>query len=370
MASRVFILGAGFSKQAGMPLATEITPFLLDKFRKYDIQEMLQWFEFLKQRIDWLNQKSSSLENTINIEQVFDLAKFDIESWRLKQHKCPLGRNAGDTPWGVAEGIDTWLSYMEEDLVEIIHEQQKVAENNIQTIINFAECLRKDDVVLTFNYDTLLEKAFFLIGKKWNHGFQKDQSSGVTICKMHGSIDWLIMRRNTSSHFNTIKLLFRKEDKNRNNQQDEKLTGELEYDYELARIYNDKLEAFVRGRHLQHQNSQFLFALAGLGSYKPLHRVPGMGVVWLNGMKALLDTEQIYVIGFSLSSFDNMARLQFAGAMCSREDKKKSRPSVTIIDPRADDLITEFKSCFGSGTLIEPRKKRAEEVVDWSVELK
>jgi hypothetical protein len=40
-AKRVFILGAGFSKQAGMPLATEMTNLILEKFREYDLKEMI-----------------------------------------------------------------------------------------------------------------------------------------------------------------------------------------------------------------------------------------------------------------------------------------------------------------------------------------
>jgi len=365
--NRVFILGAGFSKQAGMPLATELTPLLLEKFRKYDVKEMLEWFEFLKQRIDWLNQKSSTPENKINIEQVFDLARFDVEAWRLKQHKCPVGRSAGDTPWQVAEDIDTWLGYMEEDLVEIIHKEQEDPEDNIDPVIKFAKNLTGDDVVLTFNYDTLLEKALSQIGAGWHHGFEREQNSGITICKMHGSIDWLIMRRDTSSHFSTIELLFRKEDKNRNNSLYDK--PELEYDYELARIQSDKLEAFISGRHLQHQNSQFSFALAGLGSYKPLHRVPGMGEVWINGMKAFLNAEQIYTIGFSLSPFDNMARLHFAGAMCDRQGKKLSPPNITIVNPCDEDPTLNFQSVFGSNAPIKWCKQRAEDV-DWSAELR
>jgi len=41
---RVFILGAGFSKQAGMPLATELTPLLRRKFEEVDHKEALEFF--------------------------------------------------------------------------------------------------------------------------------------------------------------------------------------------------------------------------------------------------------------------------------------------------------------------------------------
>jgi hypothetical protein len=361
---RVFILGAGFSKQGGMPLAAELTPLLLQKFKDIDDQEVLQWFDWLKERILWLEKKSSSGETKINIEEVFDLAKFDVEAWRLEHHRCLVGRTAGQTPWQTAKHIDTWLGYMEEDLVDIIHEHQKKAD--ITSIIKFAKCLGSNDVVLTFNYDTLLETALTQAGISWCHGFKNEQNTGVTICKMHGSIDWLIMGRNVSSHFNSVDLLFRKDDQNRNNTVSDKPASELEFDYELVRVKNDKfLEAFVSSRHLQHQKSQYFFALAGLGSYKPLHHVPGLGEVWWKGMNALGQAEQIHIIGFSLSPFDNMARLSFGGVMCQRHNKNNLPQKITLIDPNINTLLPNFQAVFGQNTPILPCQKRAEEI-DWS----
>ena len=60
-AKRVFILGAGFSKQAGMPLAIELTPLIINKFKEDDLEEALSWFEWLKQRIEWLEAGGGAL---------------------------------------------------------------------------------------------------------------------------------------------------------------------------------------------------------------------------------------------------------------------------------------------------------------------
>jgi len=56
---RVFILGAGFSKQAGLPLATELTPLILNKFKEHEQDDMLAWFDWLEKRINWLEKASS-----------------------------------------------------------------------------------------------------------------------------------------------------------------------------------------------------------------------------------------------------------------------------------------------------------------------
>ncbi len=84
---RVFILGAGFSKMAGMPLATDLTNDLFEKFREYDQKDALEWLGYLQQRIDWLREGKSK---SINIEEVFDLAQFDIELWKMRQQLCEV----------------------------------------------------------------------------------------------------------------------------------------------------------------------------------------------------------------------------------------------------------------------------------------
>ena len=151
---RVFILGAGFSKMAGMPLATDLTDLVLAKFREDDLEDALEWLGYLQQSIEWLGDGKSK---GINIEEVFDLASFDIELWKMRQQLCPLGRNSGDTPWQYAKDIKAWLSYMEDDLRDVIWEEQKKA--RLDQIKKFSTHLKSDDVVLTFNYDTLLEES-------------------------------------------------------------------------------------------------------------------------------------------------------------------------------------------------------------------
>ncbi len=66
---RVFILGAGFSKQAGMPLATELTGCLLKKSEEYSDQEMLGWFDYFKQRISWIQSTTGEISVPKNVPE-------------------------------------------------------------------------------------------------------------------------------------------------------------------------------------------------------------------------------------------------------------------------------------------------------------
>jgi len=356
---RVFILGAGFSKQAGMPLATELTGCLLKKSEEYNDQEMLGWFDYFKQRISWIQ----STTGEISVEQVFDLAKFDTELWKMKQHLCPVGRQYGDTPWNASEGIEAWLDHMQDDLRDIIWGEQKKAQKNLELICRSSKHLNSDDAVLTFNYDTLLENSLSQQKKPWHYGFKREKGTGISIFKMHGSINWLVTQRGNSQNFQDTSLLFRKEDKNKQ-EGGERYEEEVEYDFELLRVPDERLGSFIENRDLQRQATFYEIGVAGLGSYKPLHVLPGSGEVWFNAMKALQEAEEIYVVGFSLSPFDNMVRLHFGGVMCERNEKKDLPTKVTLVDPYAHQLQENFRSVFGPDISMKICKQKAEET-EW-----
>jgi hypothetical protein len=357
---RVFILGAGFSKMAGMPLATDLTDLVLAKFREDDLEDALEWLGYLQQRIEWLGDGKSK---GINIEEVFDLASFDIELWKMLQQLCPLGRNSGDTPWQNAEDIKTWLSYMEEDLRDVIWQEQKKAK--LDQIKKFTTHLKSDDVVLTFNYDTLLEESLKQQNKKWYYGFEQEKGHGVKILKMHGSINWIMVRREQKDNFE-YPLLFEKRDKNVEDH-GMQAPDETEYKIVLLRVPDESLAGRIENRDLQSGSKQYEIAIAGLGRYKPLSDLVGSGKIWNNAIKALRNCEQIYIIGFSLSPFDTMARLHFGGVMMRRsEEKKIGLPQMTLIDPIAGELKSDFKKVFGCSASIDVIEKKAEKVDDWS----
>ncbi|MCK4830763.1 SIR2 family protein, partial [bacterium] len=208
---RVFILGAGFSKQAGMPLATELTPLLRRKFEEDDHKEALEWFAWLDERTSWIKHADQNAVLSLNIEEIFDFGHFDALIWKMRQQMCPVGRNSGDTPYRTAEAIETWLSYMEDDLVNVIWDQQQTGIEKTDGISRFATILRENDTVVTFNYDTLIEQSISQARRPWQYGFKIEEGKGTPILKMHGSINWAIVKRDQVCNFG-YPLLFRKED--------------------------------------------------------------------------------------------------------------------------------------------------------------
>ncbi len=304
---RVFILGAGFSKDAGLPLATELTEKIIKSEGLKDLENFQQW---AKQLIDEIN-KVEKCED-VNIEQFFDYA----QSYKTRQN-----------------GTDAYIEYMEEDLAYIICCEQKKA--NYDYIKQFANHLTKDDNVITFNYDTLVESALSEKKKEWNHGLLDRNKGGITILKMHGSIDWFIFEPINGGKINEGKeriKLFSKEGT------------------EGQELWRTKNYCSLLDRKTNPPQNQ-IKGNAGLGSNKKLHNIPGSAKTWANAFRALRQAEQIYVVGFSMSPYDTLARFFFS--ICI-QDRDKPPDKITVINPeakdknKADEIKTNFTTIFGN----------------------
>ena len=361
-AKRVFVFGAGFSKPSGMPLATDLLPLLKTRIPN---DEMHEWLDGLSQRLRWLRaskgQKGQAEPFKLNIEEVFHYANFDIEVHRLSQHMSPVGRDDGPgTPWESAKSISVWMSFLEDALRDVILEKQDQA--CLSPIIRWAKSIDASDSVLTFNYDTLVERALSDINATWNHGIEGEDDDRVAVFKLHGSIDWIVAHR--SERFSKMDLLFDK----RNNNRSEQDTGHTEDDCRLWRCRNPKqLTRWIQERDLQSLASNASFrtvGIAGLGAYKQLHQIPGLGYVWSRGMCRLYEADLAIFVGFSMSDFDAMAQMRFAAV--ARERHEEGRPlEVVVIDPSwGKEAETRFHRVFETVTPFRCRH----EAFDWDGE--
>jgi len=353
---RVFILGAGFSKPAGMPLATDLLPLVA---AKVELDEMQEWLNGLRERLGWLAQQDHE-RHEFNIEEVFHYAYFDAELFRLKQHLARVGRSDGPgTPWNTAEAITAWLADLEEALRDVILEYDN--KSNLAPITRWAETVNSGDTILTFNYDRLVERALTSVDKSWNHATARENDTGIPICKLHGSIDWIVAHRSES--FEKLDLLFEKENLNRLEQN----TGHVEDDCRLWRCRTrDQLQTWISGRELQlipeHAGPRTV-GIAGLGAYKELYKIPGLGRVWATGMRALHNADVAIVVGFALSDFDAMAQMQFAEVARKRQSDSRPLP-VIVVNPSAGEITKDrFRRVFRFVDFVSD----SHETVDWNL---
>jgi hypothetical protein len=337
-----------------MPLATELLPLLSERLQ---LPEMQEWLNDLRKRLSWLERDQQSRPSALNIEQLFHVAHFDIEVHRLRHHLAPVGRSDGaGTPWNAAQSISAWLSYLEEALCDVIFEQEDNA--NLDPIKRWAKSVNPADTVVTFNYDTLAESALAAVGKDWNHG-TGISDAGTAVCKLHGSIDWIVAHR--SDNDSNLELLYDKKNANRSRG----ATGHVEDNCRLWRCRTrEQLRTWLSGRELQSVPKGALprtVGIAGLGAYKQIHQIPGAGRVWAHGMRARRDANLAIVIGFSMSDLDMMAQLQFAEVVRNRQNRSLR---VIVIDPCiSEEARNRFRRVFGQVEFIGS----GHETIDWTM---
>lgn len=350
---RVFILGAGFSKPAGFPLATDLTSQLADRYLQIagKDHDFAAFVEHVHDLHTWLNRAQPTTK--LNVEEFFDYVSILIEHQKLDQHLCRVGRHDGDgTAWVESETYDTWLKNLESDLLDVLSGHDQKAD--LGPIIRFAEHLRPSDVVITFNYDVLLERSLNELGTRWSHGLDDHQDGAIPILKPHGSMDWIRQPRSCKLSIRHTSRIFSKVDENRSQPDRSKQNwhGEDEYDWELHRFVNlARCHEFIKNQDVI--QADFAFGLAGLGPSKAPSRIAGLGAVWKHARDALFNAVDVTIIGFSFSPFDRLAVTEFGRVTGGRDQHDVLQPRVRIVDPYGgDELIERLRVVFDDPELV------------------
>ena len=176
---RLFILGAGFSAPAGLPLAQGLLERVRENLRR-DFRPF-GWEGPLEQEIEeWTSLYPGQ---PIDLERVL--------AYSHRKHYLGL------------IGSEEYFEHGSRSIVAARPAIQQIlihaTPSDAPTLYrNFAKMLGPNDVVLTFNYDTLLEQALDDVGKPYSltpeWWLEKDLSESepkhVDLIKLHGSIDW------------------------------------------------------------------------------------------------------------------------------------------------------------------------------------
>jgi SIR2-like domain len=185
---RIFILGAGFSRPAGLPVATELYPAVKaliegqhgteTKFDR-DVGEYLRYCDDCG--------VGGQTKDSLDLEML--MSYLDIEHY--------LELRGSDT-WS-REGNESQLM-IRKAIGKVIHD--RTPDKLPDCYLRFAEMLSPRDIVLTFNYDLVLEAALAHVGKRFRrypHRFKTVNAHGgtldsdteeVILLKLHGSLDW------------------------------------------------------------------------------------------------------------------------------------------------------------------------------------
>lgn len=187
---RIFVIGAGFSVPAGLPTAAELYGLVKSRIELVYGTDT----KFHRSLDEFIDYKRSTCNVTLTHDEV-DLEEFmsflDIEHY--------LWLEGSDTLSSKGNGAQLLIKKF---IGQIIHERTPVASNLPQEYIEFAQNLKTTDVIITLNYDVILERALDFVGKPYRlfaHRFKSthdyvgtidDNKEEVVILKLHGSLDW------------------------------------------------------------------------------------------------------------------------------------------------------------------------------------
>jgi hypothetical protein len=181
----LFILGAGFSRPAGLPLGNELFPEILMAAKSRGL------YSGLKDDIDAFLDYSRATKGVQISEEQINFEEF-MSYIDIDRH---LALRGGDTS-SSQEILKNLLAYV------LYDHEIKITDQQFLLFENFADRLGTHDIVLTFNYDTILEKTLdrknipyrlyddrYRFDKKTNT-LVLDWKAEIVILKMHGSINW------------------------------------------------------------------------------------------------------------------------------------------------------------------------------------
>lgn len=326
---RVFILGSGFSRDARYPLTNE----MLAAFDCYvqwhregqEYQRPWGQFKEWRERQIAVGGSQAHICSTQNPEYL--LTYLDIASMafphtdEVLSGKRVKAVHDGEPSEAAPEDPvrDSLRQVMSRYFMSRHGEDNDLEPRNSDKYRKFFNSYVQDqDVIITFNYDTLAER-FLLESGKWGpvdgYGFKPNlepelrasiskPASTVKILKLHGSVGWL-----SGGHLPKNKIT---------------LSNRLLEGFDLVALTN---------RDRDDLSNPVMLA----PSFVKMFEHPEFYELWSKASQALCIAEDVVVIGYSLPEADGAAVALVAGALRDR------KTPLLVVDPAGDNLRQRYK---------------------------
>jgi len=317
---RVFVVGAGFSSCAGLPLSgnffSELMKFMKeipDRKIKH-LREQLRLFAFLhlSSKTGWKTFKTESWHKEINLEHLLTIAETSAEIWDAlfaKRNKYMMM---------MKYTVEHYVEYFKGSIALFIYSKQLKSMSSATTILNFCKHLKYGDTIISFNWDTLIENATQILHKRLKDGIGDKKSVGLL--KLHGSIDWISNVRGNRRINKYIKPINKT----------------------VSRIID--FPAFMNT-----DISKYVPYLIPPTAYKRYD--PWIISFWSQANESLFYASKIFIIGYSMPMTDwaslSLLRLPFRPEITNNSRNKPRQKRLYIINP--DHSITlKFKQKVSS----------------------
>lgn len=332
--ARCFVLGAGFSKACGLPLARELTKLVFAKaygwFKDggFGSETRERYMRFLRHLYPQLNfgRNWPDFEDLITV----------LDEWAEWQ-KAYEGRDRSDEVPTAGHLKKTLLKSVEELLCERAAAAPREGWELIERFVR--DRYRDGDSIISFNWDTLIEVACHNQGIPVH--YKQSGSPGLSVAKPHGSLnlaetttaEWQSYRQRANVHSLTVE-------------------------------WSDTNTVAVRAMNPTDSHLRVVGPFPRTTMIEPsarkVYRSPWINLQWAHAYRIMQRAHDVYVIGFSLPPTDYRPRIMFQVAAMDRDPP----PIVHIIAPNAKRLANRY----GEVVNLEIQPVQAS-WVDWMVGL-
>ena len=309
---RVFVLGAGFSADAGFPVARDFFAQWMTWMRDSGDKELeaLRWrlrmvaHLLVSPRRGWAWLRREDWHRDVDIEQLLTVVESTAGMWDvLFDARRELMRSMRYT-------TRHYLEYTRRLTGLYLFWLASTERVRASYVDRFCASLRPGDVVVTFNWDTLLEASAARSIIRLRYGFDPDSTDSVNLLKLHGSVDWV----ETGSVPASCRALVRR------------VSHTLRRITDVSRYMDAAASTYA----------PFLVVPSGYKRYtSPILRI------WQDANFALSRASQVIVVGYSMPATDvasaTLLRLHFSPEAWRPEDATFGEArDLTVIDVSAE----------------------------------
>lgn len=311
MANRCFILGAGFSHHAGIPLARDLTNVVFQHAYPENDNFLKIPRDIYLEEIKTLFPGHDCIDSFPDFEML--VTSFD----ELEKYREDYTGNQ-ETGLGPRHLRKTLLKHLGLFIVERCNTTDSL--DDIKDFVNFIN--PEHDRIISFNWDVLLECACFDLSKTIS--YQESLADAISIYKPHGSVNLAVVSEDQMQEISLAMNIHSIDEEWRHN-------GNIIY-----RASNPHDSA----NRILHPFAEYVVVEPNARKQYNLDWIKNQ---WKRSLDALCNSDEIYIIGYSLPEFDFRPRiLMQLGILWNNTDTIKNNPCITLIDPNADELKSYY----------------------------
>ncbi len=300
MSDVVFILGAGASKQCGVPLMADFLDVAKNLLLTDKVNDKKEQFEKVFKAVGALQAAHSKAQlNLTNIESIFTA----LEMANLLQ-KLP-GFNAEDISEVIASLKEVIVRTIELTMEFPVRNSYIKAPKPYDKFADLIEHLRHDafpqqsSSIITFNYDIAIEVALLKVEMSPDYGIESstNPNNSIPVYKLHGSLNWAIDKETNTIYPLPIDQYISSISKI----QSKGSIGKISIGSQLKNYFSKHHNKEVREEPL------IVPPTWDKGIYYEL-----LSKIWSRAASHLGEAKSIFIIGYSLPETDMFFRLLYA----------------------------------------------------------